>query len=158
MPNKNTFSIKPIREVIDKYHFWKSIDPFANSNKIANITNDIDPQYWTDFNLDAIDFLKTFQESSVDTVLFDPPFSPRQVSECYKKMWMTVNMQTTQSSFRWNLKKEIQRVTKKWAIVMSFGWNSWWIGKTKWFEQIEILIVAHWWWHNDTIVTVERKL
>ena len=39
MPNKNTFEIKPIKSLIDKYSFGKIIDPFANKNKIANVTN-----------------------------------------------------------------------------------------------------------------------
>lgn len=74
MPNKNTFSIKPIRTLIDKYAFGTIIDPFANNNKIANITNDLDPQYDTDYHMDATDFLKMFDANSVDTVLYDPPY------------------------------------------------------------------------------------
>ena len=49
--------------------------------------------------MDAIDFLNMFAPNSIDTVLYDPPYSPRQVSECYKKLGITVNMQTTQASY-----------------------------------------------------------
>lgn len=160
MPCKNTFEIKCIKELISKYlkaeHL--SIDPFANKNKIASITNDIDPLFETDFNMDAIDFLKIFKGQSIDFVLYDPPYSPRQVSECYKKLNKTVNMQATQSSFWGNLKKEIKRVVKVGGIVASFGWNSNGIGKTKGFEIIEILNVAHGGNHNDTICVIERKV
>lgn len=41
MPNSKTFQIKPIGELIEKYSFGKIIDPFANSNKLATITNDL---------------------------------------------------------------------------------------------------------------------
>lgn len=44
MPNSNTFSIKPIRELIERYLSGTIIDPFANQNKLATITNDLDPQ------------------------------------------------------------------------------------------------------------------
>ena len=71
---------------------------------------------------------------------------------------MTVNMQTTQSSFWGNLKKEISRVVIKGGTVMSFGWNSGGIGKVNGFEICEVLLVAHGGWHNDTIVTVETKV
>ena len=98
-----------------------------------------------------------FDANSIDFVLYDPPYSPRQVSECYKKLGKTVNMQTTQASFWGNLKKEIARITKPDGIVISFGWNTNGIGKTKGFEIIEILTVAHGGQHNDTICTVERK-
>lgn len=159
MPNSNTFDISCINNLIHKYikDEYISIDPFANKNRIAKITNDIDPEMWADYCIDALDFLKQFPDSSIDFILYDPPYSPRQVSECYKKMWLTVNMKTTQSSFWWNLKKEIARISKVGSIVISFWWNTNWIWKTKWFEIIEILTVAHWWNHNDTICTVEIK-
>lgn len=162
MPNKNTFDIKPINNLIKNWYTpnkdnFLSVDPFANKNRIAMVTNDIDTQYDTDYNLDALEFLKIFKDETVDFLLFDPPYSPRQVSECYKNLDMTVNMQTTQSSFWGNLKKEISRIVKKDGIVITFGWNSGGIGKTNGFEIKEILMVAHGGWHNDTIVTVEIK-
>lgn len=61
MPNKNTFSIKPINELINRYlkEDLLVVDPFANANKLATITNDLDPQYDTDYHLDAIRFSQT---------------------------------------------------------------------------------------------------
>lgn len=44
------------------------------------------------------------------------------------------------------------------SIEISFGWNSGGIGKQYDFEIIEIMLVAHGGAHNDTIVTVERKI
>ena len=159
MPNKNTFDIKPINELIYKYLMdGVIIDPFANKNKIANITNDLDEQYNTDYHMDATDFLKMFDDESVDMVLYDPPYSPRQVSECYRNLGMTVNMQTTQASYWGNQKKEIGRILKPNGIVITCGWNSGGIGKKYGLEIQEILLVPHGGWHNDTIVTVEKKL
>ena len=40
MPNSKTFSIKPIEDIINKYKYGLVIDPFANNNKLATITND----------------------------------------------------------------------------------------------------------------------
>jgi len=133
------------------------IDPFANSNTYAGITNDLDPQFDTDYNLDALEFLKIFEDHYVNSVLFDPPYSPRQVSECYKRLDMTVDMQTTQSSFWGDLKKEIGRIVVPGGKVITFGWNSGGIGEKYGFEIIEILLIAHGGWHNDTIITVEQK-
>ena len=169
MPNSRTFKIKPIKNIIERYQEELVsnslvLDPFSNQNIVIDrerlnlITNDIDPQYDTDYSLDALDFLKMFSNESVDLVLYDPPYSPRQVSEVYKKLDMSVNMQTTQASYWGNQKKEISRIVKKGGYVLTFGWNSGGIGKTKGFEIVEILIVAHGGWHNDTIVTVEKKI
>lgn len=167
MPNKNTFEIKPVKELITKYismfdhssdiYPYISIDPFANKNKLAMITNDLDTQYDTDYHEDALDFLRMFKDKSVDLVLLDAPYSPRQVSESYKKLGRSVNMQTTQASFWGNIKKEIGRITKEEAIVISCGWNSGGIGKSNGFKITEILLVPHGGNHNDTIITVDIK-
>ena len=158
MPNSNTFSVKPIKELIKRYLNGIVIDPFANQNKLATITNDLDPQYDTDYHMDATEFLKMLDNNVADVVLWDPPYSPRQIMECYKKFNMTVNMQTTQASYWAKQKEQIARIIKPNGIVITCGWNSGGIGKKYGFEIIEILLVAHGGWHNDTIVTVERKI
>lgn len=162
MPNKNTFSIKPIKELIEKYISEvkngnsKSIiiDPFANKSKLADITNDLDTQYDTTYHMEALDFLKMFDDESADMVLWDAPYSPRQIKECYK----AVNFETTQASYWGNQKKEIGRIVKKGGYAPCFGWNSGGIGASNGFEIVEILLVPHGGNHNDTIVTVCRKV
>ena len=133
------------------------IDLFANTNRIAAITNDLNAEYDTDYHLDALDFLKTFGDASVDGVLYDPPYSPRQVSECYKNVGYNVTQETTRASFWGNHKKEISRIVKPGGKVITFGWNSGGIGSKYGFDITRILLVAHDGWHNDTICTVEIK-
>lgn len=158
MPNKNTFSIKPIAELIGQYRpLGLSIDPFANISRLAGVTNDLDPQYDTDYHMDAEDFLKIFEDDSVDMVLYDPPYSSRQVSECYKKLGYTVNMETTQNSYWRKQKEQISRIVKPGGIVFTFGWNSGGIGMKYGFEKLHIRMVAHGGNHYDTIIVVERK-
>lgn len=167
MPNSKTFKIKPIKELIENELVnGVIIDPFANEHSIKSImtenqkyiSNDIDESYDTDYHMEALEFLKMFQDNSVDMVLYDPPYSPRQISECYKKAGQVVNMQTTQSSYWSNQKKEIARILKPNGKVITFGWNSGGIGKSNGFVTTKIMLVAHGGWHNDTICTVERKL
>jgi hypothetical protein len=86
MPNSNTFSIKPIGELVSRYTSGEKtiIDPFANGCKIGTITNDLNPKFDTTYHLDALDFLKLMKSDSADVVIYDPPYSPRQVKECYE--------------------------------------------------------------------------
>lgn len=159
MPNKNTFEIKPINDLITEEltnGCW--IDPFANRNKLATITNDLSLEFDTDYHLDALDFMKMFEDDSIDGVLYDPPYSPRQVSECYNNVGLNVTWDTTKASFWGNHKREISRIVKIGGKVITFGWNSGGIGYKYGFEIERILLVAHGGWHNDTICTVEVKI
>lgn len=167
MPNSKTFKIKAIKELIVKYVSSGDLvlDPFANECSIKEsltnakyISNDLDTEFNTDFHLEAQDFMKQFEDNSIDVVLYDPPYSPRQVSECYKKLGKTVTMQDTQSSYFTKFKDEIARILKPNGICISFGWNTNGIGMKRNFEIVEILDIAHGGSHNDTLVTVERKI
>lgn len=159
MPNSNTFSIKCIEKLINKYlkPEMLSVDPFANTCKLAAITNDLNPEYDTDYHLDAVDFLKMFDSNSVDFVFYDPPYSLRQVSEVYKSVGVEVTTETTQSIWRTKHINEIARILKPNGIVMCFGWNSSGVGITRGMELLEVLLVCHGGSHNDTICTVEKK-
>ncbi len=162
MPNRRTFSIKPIKEIIERYKANLGpeaviIDPFANDGTEATITNDLDPDCKAEYHLDALDFLSIFPKDAVDMVLYDPPYSPRQVAEHYKRLGKTVNMQTTQASYWSKQKAEIARIVRTGGVVVCCGWNSGGIGKKYGFKVLEILLVPHGGNHHDTIVTVERK-
>lgn len=159
MPNKNTFEMTPIKkllsEEVDLTKMW--VDPFANRNRIASITNDLSKEYDTDYHMDALDFLNMFDSESVDGVLYDPPYSPRQVSECYNSVGYNVTWDTTKASFWGNHKRAISRIVKLGGKVITFGWNSGGIGYKYGFEIERILLIPHGGWHNDTICTVEVK-
>lgn len=159
MPNKNTFDIPPIKTLLAEEMgggpLW--IDPFANRSRLAKVTNDLNPDFDTDYHLDALDFLRMFEDSSVDGVLYDPPYSPRQIAECYESIGESATQETTQASFWGNQKREISRIVKPGGKVISFGWNSGGIGNQYGFSLVRVLLVPHGGWHNDTICTVEIK-
>ena len=167
MPNKNTFLVKPIYNLLlDEVDEGVWLDPFANSGtfkelihkKVNVIDNDLNSEYETDYHMDALDFLKMFDDNSIDGVVYDPPYSLRQVSECYKNVGIPVTQETTQSSWRRKHLDEITRIVKPNGRVVCFGWNSSGVGKTRGFDLYRVLLVPHGGSHNDTIVTVERKL
>jgi hypothetical protein len=160
MPNSQTFLIKPIAELLMWYVPLDNtfIDPFSGHNSPAKYTNDLNPQAKTKHHLEALDFCKLFENATVDGVLFDPPYSPRQISECYKGLGMKTHMKLTQSSFYSKVKNEAALKIKLGGLALCFGWNSQGFGLTRGFEMLEILLVAHGGAHNDTIVTVERKV
>jgi len=158
MPSFATFTITPIKELLNKYVVDKSwIDPFAGWNSPAEITNDINPKAPTKFHEEASIFVGRLKDGEFNC-LFDPPYSNRQISEHYKNAGLQPNWKDTSAQFYSRVKDEITSKIKKNGYVISFGWNSVGMGKSRGFEIVEILLVCHGGAHNDTIVTVEKKI
>lgn len=161
MPNHDTFSIKPVGEFVRKHMKHPSADPFARNVSLASVTNDLNPETTAQCHMDAEDFLSVLRErgEQFETVLFDPPYSPRQISECYKGVGRTVTTKDTQSARLYSECRDIIKdLVVTGGVVLSFGWNSVGMGKGRGFALEEILLVCHGGAHNDTICLAERKV
>ena len=158
MPNCWTFKIRPIADLLARYvgdgKEW--FDPFSGMFSPASVTNDLNPESKALYHFDALDFLKQLK-GQFKGVLFDPPYSLRQVKECYEGLGRDFTMADSQVGSWTQHKMEIANLVKPGGLALSFGWNSQGIGKQNGFEIIEILLVCHGGAHNDTIVTVEKK-
>lgn len=140
MPNKRTFQIKPIHQLISEEKAWEFIEPFpyAENGK---------------FKQEALEYLMSIKSNSVPGVNFDPPYSPRQLKEAYDSVgqsWDGTNSLWSQ----WE--SEIARIIMPGGKCIKFGWNSHLIRND--FEITRFLLVNHGSHHNDTIVTVQRKM
>ena len=159
MPSKDTFTIKPILSLLRKYNVGGNwIDPFAGNHSMAEYTNDLNPNTNAKSHIDAKEYLQN-ASGLFNGGLFDPPYSLRQIMECYKgfgkdnidKKWATTNFYT-------DVKNELAKKIIFNGLCISFGWNSIGLGKKRGFDIIEILLVSHGRLHNDTIVTIEKKI
>lgn len=159
MPSSATFTIKPIRRLLTKYNVGKNwIDPFAGDNSPAEFTNDLNPIKPTKYHLEAIEFLKVFKNDNFNGALFDPPYSLRQIIECYDNIGLVTDKKWATTKFYTDVKDELAKIIKSEGYCISFGWNTIGLGKKRGFEIIEILIISHGRLHNDTLCTVERKI
>jgi hypothetical protein len=135
MPNKKTFTIKPIRDLI--------VTEFNGEE------NYLDP-FPFEYSKDATVYLN---EATVHKYgVFDPPYSPTQLKRSYKGLGEYDTKQSTWSKWK-NLMAS--KVSDK---CISFGWNTSGLGKARGFEITKILLVCHGAGHNDTICTVEEKI
>ena len=159
LPNSKTFKIKPIKEFVERNikNCVCIIDPFANESKYGTITNDLNPEFDTNYHLDALDFLKLIPDESADCVLYDPPYSSRQVVEAYKGFGKEITKESTQATWRARHLDEIQRILKPHGKALCFGWNSNGVGKKRGFMLEEVILVAHGGSKYDTICTLEIK-
>lgn len=163
MPNADTFNVPAIGHFVKRYllNSKVSVDPFARNSRLATHRNDLNPETAAKYHLDAEVFLKLLAVKGVkaDLVIFDPPYSPRQISECYKRVGLEVGMEETQSALLYQrVRDAIAPLCDDGAIVLSFGWNTVGMGKRHGFEPIEIKIVDHGGAHNATLCLAERKL
>lgn len=162
MPDSATFEIGPIRSLVTREinrsdGLW--IDPFSGGSDLADVTNDLNPEIESDRTMDAVDFLQEFDDGAVGGgVLFDPPYSPRQIKEVYDSVGLDTTRETTQATFWSDLKDEIARVCHSGATAVTCAWNSGGVGVERGFKPRRILLVAHGGWHNDTVVTVEDRV
>lgn len=153
MPNKNTFKMKPAKDFIYAYlgKTNRTHDPFCGASKIAVFRNDIALT-----GIDSKDWLESIDDNSAELVLFDPPYTPRQLKECYNSMG--VSLHDTKLSV-WKIwKNEIARITEPGGVVLSFGNNSMGIGKKNGFQMGRVRLIPHGGNHYDTICTAERKI
>lgn len=160
MPNGKTFTIKPIKEFVERNLPSNGVivDPFANSAKYGTITNDLNPEYGTDYCMDALEFLKTIDTESADLVLYDPPYSITQAAQLYRDYGKEkLEMSVSNMAYWKACKDEVARILKTGGVVLSFGWNTNGLGKGRGFEMTDILIVSHGGSKNDTLCCKEIK-
>lgn len=162
MPSPDTFSILPIAAFLDR---WippgaTVVDPFARNSKRGTVTNDLNPETTAEHHLEATDFVKllTDMHMEADVVLFDPPYSPRQISEAYANVGRHSTGRDTQNARLYKAVRDgLDSVLTCGGVALSFGWNSAGFGRERGYRIEEVLLVAHGGAHNDTICVAERK-
>lgn len=163
MPNSETFTIPPIGDFVKRYLAASkvSVDPFARNKTWFTHTNDLNPETLAQHHMDAEAFLLKLKSDGIaaDLGIFDPPYSPRQISECYKAIGLKVGMEETQNGRLYKrVRDAMDALLSPGGIVLSFGWQSAGMGKGRGYETLEIALINHGGGHNDTICMAERKL
>lgn len=141
---------------MSRYLHGVSVDPFARDSGLATYTNDLNPATTAQYHMDAVEFLEMLAEKGInaDVVIFDPPYSPRQISECYAAAGKKAEMVDTQNAALYaKCRTAIRKICGQGSRVLSFGWNS--CGMGPGWQTEEILLVAHGGAHNDTICMVQ---
>jgi len=160
--NGDTFLVPQIRAFIDPYLKPGAVvvDPFARNCKLGTITNDLNPATEAQYHMDSVDFLLMLEKqgTKADVVLFDPPYSPRQIKELYDSIGLKTCKETAHRSASWKNERDvITRIMKPGGVVLSFGWNTLGMGKKRGFIQKEILVVCHGAAHNDTLCVADQR-
>jgi hypothetical protein len=160
MPTGDTFDCPPIGDFVRRWMAGAkvSVDPFARNKRWATHTNDLNPATAAEHHMDAEAFLNMLadQGCEADLVLIDPPYSPRQVKECYDGIGLPMKQTDALLGMtRKRLKAALLRLVRPGGVCLHFGWNT--VGMGKGWQIEEIVLVCHGSAHNDTICMAERR-
>ena len=149
--NKYTFKVPKIRQWVEEYAEGRVLNLFAGLIKLDldEVRNDIRETMEADYHLDALEFVKQYKGEKFNTILLDPPYSYRKSMEMYGGKVM--------SPFN-AVKNEIHRILYNNGIVMTFGYHSTVMGKSRGFEIEHICLMSHGGAIHDTIASIERQI
>lgn len=149
--HKYTFSIKPIRDWVEKVAYGKVLNLFAGITKLNldEIRNDLDEEAVADYRKDALQFVEKWKGDQFDTILLDPPYAYRKSMEMYKGI--------IASPFR-QLKDALPRILKPNGQIITFGYHSNVMGANRGFEVKHIALFSHGGAIHDTIASVEVRI
>ena len=156
--HRYTFSVKPIREWVESHCKGRVLNLFAGTThlNVDEFRVDLDPSTRPNYGGDAYEYvehhIKTLGKInflSWDTIILDPPYSYRKSMEMYGGRKMS----------RFNaLKDLLPSILKEKGIIITFGYHSISMGKSRGFEQTELLVISHGGAIHDTLCVVERKV
>lgn len=141
-------------------------DPFSNNKTQRRqgttlITNDLNPKFNSTYNMEANDFAELMEREGklFDLVLFDPPYSLRQLKEQYESIGQKLPLWQTQN--KWGrARNALAKCIAPGGYAISFGWESSGFGRSRGFEiqEVHVLNQAGHADRYDLIITVEKKV
>lgn len=140
-----------MREWVESRCLGYTLNLFCGPTKlnIHEWRNDLDPEVECQSHMDALECVQNSGKQLFETILLDPPYSYRKSMEMYGGR--------KSSTFN-QVKDEIPRILKPNGRVITFGYHSISMGKSRGFEVVEIAIFSHGGAIHDTIATVEMKI
>ena len=112
---------------------------------------DLNKDMPADYYMDAYEFVQLAKKEGwkYDSIIFDPPYNLRKSREKYLGVYT--------SELR-KIKTLLPTITELGGVVLSYGYDSIGMGKTRGFDLNAVCLVCHGGDHNDTICIVETKV
>ena len=149
--HKYTFDVKVVRQWVEKNCEGYTLNLFAGMTRLTinEIRNDLDMKVPADYHMDALQFVRQWEQTKFDTIILDPPYSYRKSMEKYEgRISSPFNL----------LKNELIKIIKFHGKIITFGYHSISMGRKRGFITERIALFSHGGAIHDTIVSVERKI
>lgn len=153
-PKKYTFEMPKLLTWTIQNCKGKTLNLFAGKTKLNGVDEtriDLNKDVPADYYMDAYEFVLMAKENGwkYDTVIFDPPYNLRKSREKYFGVYT--------SELR-KIKTVLPDIINLGGSVISYGYDSVGMGKTRGFEKVHVCLVCHGGDHNDTICLIENKV
>ena len=147
---KYTFESTKIKQWVESNSAGKVLNLFAGSTllDLEEVRNDLNPEANADYNLDAVDFVKSWEGEKFDTIILDPPYNYRKAMELYQGRY------SSRFKILADLIPEILNPNGK---VISFGYHSTFLGKGRGFNLDHLCVFAHGGAQHCTIGIIESR-
>ena len=144
-----TFESPKIKKWVEVNSKGKVLNLFAGFTKLNldEVRNDIDKEALADYHKDALDFVKEWNGNKFDTIILDPPYAYRKAMEMYNGNYS--------SRFK-QLADAILNILKKDGIVISFGYHSTFLSKSRNAVLRKLCVFAHGGAQHCTIGIIEE--
>lgn len=148
-PKRYTFEQPKLKQLVESYCIGKTLNLFAGRVRlnIDEIRVDMDATTEPDFLMDAYDFVSTWKGSKFQTVILDPPYNIRKAREKYEGRYI--------GKFK-KIKEHIPFILNSGGSVITLGYDSVGMSRSRGFKKEVIILVCHNGDHNDTICVIER--
>ena len=147
-PKRWTFEMPALKAWVEGWCKGKVLNLFAGKTRL-NVDEyrvDISEEFNPDHVGDAYEFVTT-TDMKFDTVILDPPYNLRKSREKYNGNYI--------GSFT-KIKNALTRILNDKARVITLGYDSVGMSRSRGFKKLAICLVCHSGDHNDTIVVVEE--
>lgn len=150
-PRKYTFQAPKVKEWTEKQCKGFVLNLFAGKTilNVDELRNDIDKNCPADYYKDAYQFVKEWNGKKFDTIILDPPWNYRKAREKYEGRWIGKLTK---------VKNLLSQILNDNGRVISWGFSTVGMSKSRGFIKIAICLVCHNGDHNDSIGLVEKKL
>jgi len=149
-PKKFTFEQPQLKKWTERNCKGKVLNLFAGKTTLLadEFRVDMNREMKANWYGDAFEFVMT-TDMKFDTVILDPPYNLRKSREKYKGKYM--------GSYT-KIKNELHRILNEGARVISYGYDTVGMGKSRGFEKTEVCVVCHNGDHNDTLCLIEDMM
>ena len=151
-PKKYTFQQPKLKIWVEKQCKGKTLNLFAGMTKlnINEVRVDNDENAIADYYMDALEFIDFAEKRKMkfNTVILDPPYTFRKSKEKYNGGYV--------GSFP-KLRNMLLSILSEKAIIITLGYDTVGMSKSRGFKKIAICIVCHNGDSKDTLCLVEER-